>query len=318
MGLRKTGKELANPELEIEAEDEFESVVAEFGDGVEITGRVYRITSPSDSLGKPAFEAVGKVFEHVDDDFVGRNFGSGTYRVKYTIKNNTRSVQRNETFHIGKEYDKFCKAKAQAVDAAPVAKLGGLDLGGILGGITVEKLAIVGTVLGKIKEFLAPPQPQVDMTKLLEVMLTNNRQQNVSDAVLVKALDGMQRNNTPPSISQQIAEFKAMKEAFGELDEENEEKGDSMSFLLEKAFEYLPALLQQKNNDYRAVGREVRENPLVKSIINSDPELTKKFFERAVSTYGVEAANQLAAGFGYQVTQQQPQPQAATNGENIG
>lgn len=157
------------------------------------------------------------------------------------------------------------------------------------------------------------------MTKLLEVMLTNNRQQNVSDAVLVKALDGMQRNNTPPSITQQIAEFKALKDAFhDELDDDNEEKGDSMSWLLEKAFEYLPALLQQKNNDYRAVGREVRENPLVKSIINSDPELTKKFFERAVSTYGVEAANQLAAGFGYQVTQQQPQPQAAQNGENIG
>ena len=295
-----------------------DDILEQFDDDVEICGRIYRITTPIDSMGKPAREAVGKVDSVVDEDYIGRTFGSGSYHIKYSIKDSKRTEYKAVTMHIGKEYDKFrMPSQAAPVQRPASAFGGGLDLGGILGSLTVEKLAVIGGLVKTVREIIAPPQPQVDMTKLLEIAISN-RQQNVSDAVLVKCLDGMQKQNTPPSITQQITEFKALKDAFqGEFanDNNDDEKGDTMNFLLEKAFEYLPALLQKKNNDYRAVGQEARENPLVNNLIKSDPDLTKKFFETAVEKYGVDAANQLAMGFGYQVTQQQ-QPQQPENIEN--
>lgn len=300
---------------DVQQENEFDEILNQFDNDVELCGRVYRITTPIDSVGKPSREAVGKVYEIVDEDYIGKNFGSGTYLIKYSIKDSSRTEYKSLTMHIGKEYDKFRTPKAPEAAPAPNT-FGGLDLGGILGTLTVDKLAVISGVIKTVKDIFAPPQPQIDMTKMFELMMAN-KQQNVSDAVLVKCLDGIQKQNTPPSITQQITEFKALKDAFkDEFDNsEEEEKGDSMNFLLEKAFEYLPALLQKKNNDYKAVGREYRENPLVKSIINSDPDLTKKFFEKAVKDYGVDAANQLAAGFGYQVTQQTT---AATDEQDIG
>ena len=301
----------------VQPESELDELLNQFEDGVEICGRVYRITTPIDSIGKPSREAVGKVNEIVDEDYIGRTFGSGTYLVKYSLKDSSRTEYKSVTMHIGKEYDKFREPKPAAPSAPTAATVGGLDLGGILGTLTVEKLAVISGVIKTVKDIFAPHQPQFDITKMFELMMSNNKP-NVSDAVLVKCLDGMQRQNAAPSITQQITEFKALKDAFrDEFDNDNdEEKGDTMNFLLEKGFELLPALLHNKNNDYQAVGREVRENPIVKSIINSDPELTKKFFEKAVKDYGVEAANQLAAGFGYQVTQKQPE--VVENGENIG
>lgn len=300
---------------DVQQENEFDEILNQFDNDVELCGRVYRITTPIDSVGKPSREAVGKVYEIVDEDYIGKNFGSGTYLIKYSIKDSSRTEYKSLTMHIGKEYDKFRTPKAPETVPAP-STFGGLDLGGILGTLTVDKLAVISGVIKTVKDIFAPPQPQIDMTKMFELMMAN-KQQNVSDAVLVKCLDGIQKQNTPPSITQQITEFKALKDAFkDEFDNsEEEEKGNSMNFLLEKAFEYLPALLQKKNNDYQAVGREYRENPLVKSIINSDPDLTKKFFEKAVKDYGVDAANQLAAGFGYQVTQQTT---AATDEQDIG
>jgi hypothetical protein len=72
-------------------------------------------------------------------------------------------------------------------------------------------------------------------------------------------------------------------------------------------------LLQKKNNDFRAVGAEVRENPLVNSIITSNPELTQKFFETARAQYGDEAVKQLARGFGYEATIVEAQKNEVTN-----
>ena len=94
-----------------------------------------------------------------------------------------------------------------------------------------------------------------------------------------------------------------MKETFkDEFTNDSTDGGDEMSYLLEKGLELLPVLLQKKNNDFRAVGAEVRDNPLIKAVISSNPELTQKFFEQARATYGDAAVQQLAAGFGLKAT----------------
>jgi hypothetical protein len=287
-------------------QDFFDEVLADFDDedGVEIEGKIYRKTKPEDSIGRMSFEAIAKVCEKVDEDWIGRHFGSGNYFIKWTFRKGDRKELRQKHYSIGAEYDKFVKPSAPAVSGA-VAGVSGLDLGGLFGSLTVEKIAAIGSAIKLVKDIFAPPPPPapVDITKLLEIIATNSNKQSVSDAIVIESMRAMKNTQPPQTLAQQIADFRALKETFkDEFTNDSTEGGDEMNFLLEKAIEYLPLLLQKKNNDFRAVGAEARENPLIKSIISSNPELTQKFFEQARATYGDAAVQQLAAGFGLKAT----------------
>lgn len=287
-------------------QDFFDEVLAGFDEenGVEIEGRIYRKTKPEDSIGRMSFEAIAKVNEIVDEDWIGRHFGGGNYFVKWTFKQGERKEVRQKNYAVGAEYDKFVKPAAPAVSGA-VPGVSGLDLGGLLGSLTVEKIAAIGSAIKLVKDIFAPPPAPVDITKLLEIIAANSQKTSVSDAIVIESMRAMKQQNTQPpqTLAQQIADFKALKETFkDEFSSDSTEGGDEMNFLLEKAIEYLPLLLQKKNNDFRAVGAEARDNPLIKSVISSNPELTQKFFEQARATYGDAAVQQLAAGFGLKAT----------------
>ena len=284
-------------------QDFFDEVLAGFDEenGVEIEGRIYRKTKPEDSIGRMSFEAIAKVNEIVDEDWIGRHFGGGNYFVKWTFKQGERKEIRQKNYAVGPEYDKFVKETAPAVSGA-VPAVSGLDLGSLLGSLTVDKIAVIGATIKQIKELFAPPPPPqpapVDITKLLEIMVANNQKNTPSDAIVTACLTSLQKPQQPQnSIAQQIADFNALKEIFKD-DSTNNAEGGEMSFLLDKAFEYLPLLLQKKNNDYRAVGQEAKENPMVKGLILNNPDLAQKFFERARESYGDENARALALGFG--------------------
>lgn len=298
-----------NVPQEIAGEDEqefFEEALANFDNenGVEIEGKIYRKTKPEDSIGRMSFEAIGKVNEIIDEDWLGRHYGSGNYYIKWIFRQGNRKEIRQKNYAVGSEYDKFVKQAATAVSGAATTGYG-LDLGGLLGSLTVEKIAAITGAIKLFKDVFAPPPPPpaIDVTKLLEIMAANNQKSTPSDAIVTACLTSLQKPQQPAqSISQQIADFNALKEIFKEESSNNDAEGGEMSFLLEKALEYLPLLLQKKNNDFRAVGAEVRENPLVNSIITSNPELTQKFFQTAREQYGDEAVKQLARGFGYEAT----------------
>lgn len=291
--------------------DEFQLGIS---NGEEINGRIYRLYPVSRAGNRPMTEFVGRVTEIVDEDFIGREFGPGNYRVIYRIKRASgESETKQFNVNIGQEYARFHKATETAPEtmkaAAPVLG-GGFDLGGLLAGLTADKMAAIGIALKQLKEFLAPPpppQPAVDLTKLLEIMLSNNKQQSVSDAILIKAMDGMQKQAAAPSVIEQLRQMKEIKEAFTEEIENENNQGDNeeMDFLINKAFQILPDLLAKKNNDYRAVGQEVSNNSFINGLIQDNPELAGKFFEEAIKKYGVENAQKLAAGFGYNLAPQQ-------------
>jgi hypothetical protein len=285
--------------------DFFDEVLATFDEenGVEFEGLIYRKTKPENCVGRMSFEAVAKVSEIVDEDWIGRHFGGGNYFIKWTFRQGERKEVRQRNYSVGPEYDKFVKKEAPAVSGA-VPGVSGLDLGGLLGSLTVDKIAAIHGAIKAFKELFAPPPPpQPDYTKLLEIVLANNQKSTPSDAIVTACLANLQKPQPMQSVAQQIADFKALKETFkDEFSSDSTEGGDEMNFLLEKAIEYLPLLLQKKNNDFRAVGAEARENPLITSIISSNPELTQKFFEQARATYGDAAVQQLAAGFGLKAT----------------
>ena len=278
----------------------------------EISGRIYRLYPLDKTGGRPMTEFVGRVEEKVDEDFIGREFGPGSYRVVYRIKRGGEPAETKQfNVNIGAEYAKYRKGPETAPEApktaAPVLG-GGFDLGGLLGSLTADKMAAIGIALKQLKEFLAPPpppQPAVDLTRLLEIMLSNNKQQSVSDAILIKAMDGMQKQAAAPSVIEQLRQMKEIKEAFSEeLENENQGDNDEMDFLINKAFQILPELLAKKNNDYRAVGQEVSNNSFINGLIQDNPDLAGKFFEEAIKKYGVENAQKLAAGFGYNIKPQ--------------
>ena len=286
----------------------------------EVYGRIYRIISPLESVGRPAREFVGKVEERVDEDYIGRIFGPGRYNIHYRVTRSDGSkFERDETFNIGQEYAKK-DAPQQPVKQAAATTLGGLDLGGILGGLTVDKITAIGAGLKLIKDFLAPPPPPpaVDVAKLLEIFAANNRPQPVSDALLIQAMQSLQKTNTPPSLLQQMRELKEIKETLkDETADETDGEGGQMSFLLEQAFKYLPSLLAANKQDFRATGAQARELPMVAGIIRNNPDLATEFINRAAQQYGRENAQQLAAGFGLQLTPIQQQEQQQDQGEDL-
>lgn len=277
--------------------------------GAEIVGRVYRVNSPKDSLGRPTYEAIAKINKVVDEDWLGHNFGSGTYHIKYRVSKDGVKAEKQLNYNVGAEYDKFVKTEESTAAQTPPATCtaDGLNLGGLLGSLTVDKVAAIAAAVKAVKEIFAPPppppQPQIDFVKLLEV-LNNNNKPSVSEAIVIESLKSMKQQQERPqsSIAQQIADYNALKEIFdNNNNNEDDAEGGDMSFILDKAFQYLPMLLKANNNNYQAVGQQARENPMVNDLIMNNPDLAQKFFERAKENYGTDNARALAAGFGYQM-----------------
>ena len=297
--------------------------------GAEIVGRVYRVNSPKDSLGRPTYEAIAKINKVVDEDWLGHNFGSGTYHIKYRVSKDGVKAEKQLNYNVGAEYDKFVKTEESTAAQTPPATCtaDGLNLGGLLGSLTVAKVVAIVDAVKAVKEIFAPPppppQPQIDFVKLLEVLKSDNKP-SVSEAIVIESLKSMKQQQERPqsSIAQQIADYNALKEIFDNNNNEDDAEGGDMSFILDKALQYLPMLLKANNNNYQAVGQQVRENPFVMGIIQNNPDLAQTFFERAAHDYGPENAKALAAGFGYQMdfkapqAAQQPQESEVVTNEN--
>lgn len=312
---------MTKQKIKIDADTgELDAVTDDLADAIESAGgeretgliaRVYRQKAQA-ANGRPVREFCGK-FDHVlDEEEVGENFGSGVFVVFYSYHNKAGELVRtSRQLTIGPEFEKPKERETAAaanlaaanVPAAPASNI----LGGLLGNITAEKIAGGLTLLKALKEFLAPPPPAIDYTKLLEIIASQNRGQSVSDAVMIKAMEQLNKPApAAPSVMQQINDLKAVRDAFKDDFQEKENGGDKMDFFIDQALKFLPALLQKNNNNFNQVGAEARQNALVNSIIGDNPELTQKFFNVAAEKYGMEAAQQLAAGFGFNLTENEP------------
>lgn len=288
--------------------DELESMAA---DGVTIYGRIYRFTNYAEQQvgGRQTTELVGKVEELVDEDYVGRNFGSGKYKIRYTIKgpNDTRGTERNLIYYIGHEYDKYCRDRAEKFEVPAKNRSNGGALENFLNGLTADKITAFGLAIKTLKELFAPPPPppQPDIVGLLTAFAGMNQPKPaLSDSIVLSAMENLKQQNKPQSIIEQIRDFKQLKEELKEdLKEEDseDEKGDDMNILVKTALEYLPMLLQRNNGNFQAVGSEAKTNPLVNKLIADDPELATKFIESAREKYGDENARELARGFGFEM-----------------
>lgn len=294
----------------------------EFPDNAEIKGKIYRVNSELGSPGRPLKEYAGTVNQIVDEEYIGKNFGPGNYEVRYTAFDGRTRTNRSISLHIGQEFAKYAKQPLQAPQTQNQTDIKGGLIDGIIGQLTPDKITAFAMAIKAVKELFAPPPPPppVDLAALITALNSSRpAPQQMSDAIIVKALDGMQQQQKQTSLLQQLKEFEQvramLKENKDDDDDDDKENGDTMNMIIKTALAYLPQLLQKNGNNFQAAGAEASQNALVQNMVANDPELAKKFFETAVNTYGIENARALANGFGYQLgemqQEQQEQQQAA-------
>lgn len=294
-------------EKEENQEEFLEKFDEELNDTPEVEGKVYRIIQP-DGAGRETRECVGKVFELVDDDYLGRKFGGGLYVVRYKITLSSGKIERRDKrYRISSTYNQKTESVQTNGDSFTM-------LSGILGGLSVEKIAVFSAAVEAMKKIFAPPPPppQIDVVKLLDV-LTRNQQaaapSPVSDQIALKALEQMNKPVKTPTFAEQMKQFKEMQEMFNQApqvvegdeeegDEEEDEEGDDMDFIIKQALKLFPAFLEKNGGDYAKAGAAAAANPMISNIIGSDPELLAKFKAVAAEQYGAENAEALAKGFG--------------------
>lgn len=277
---------MSAPALEMSAAERIEEIRRR-GELDEVTSRIYKINAVNSR------EFVGKVEDVIDEDYIAENYGAGKYLVIYAYKESGVWRSTTRTFAISSAYRAKTAAPVQA--AAPVQNN---PLGAILGGLTAEKIAGIVAAVQGLKAIFAPPPPPVDMTELIKALAAPR--QNVGDAVLIKALEGVNRPAVQPpaapSIIQQIKDLQQVKELLGA---ENEQTGDNMNFIIEQGLKLLPALLQKNAGNFNATGAAVKDNPIISGLIEKDPELLADFCGAVKDKYGEQAARDLAAGYGY-------------------
>lgn len=310
-----------------QALDEFNELVE--NGGVTVNGRIYRCLPPNEKGFAQPTELCGKVDHFVDEDFVGRTFGSGKYKVRYIIKDaDGNKEEKNFIFTVGKEYDAFVKPSEppRAPEGARPQPARGGFLEEIFNMLTPDKVAACTLVFKGLKKIFEPPPPppQPDWAAILQILNATNKDAKpaLSDTIVLAAMDSMKEKQKQPSFLEQYREMKELERELkdgasseGEDEEDNEENGETMNAILKMAMGLLPQLLQKNNNNFQATGAEAAENAYVKNLVASDPQLALTFFEKAKQKYGLENAQKLALGFGYNL-QDAPQEKGAEGAEN--
>lgn len=322
------GEEIAEEKKGLaQALEEFDELVE--NGGVTVTGRIYRCLPPQEKGFAQPTELCGKVDHFVDEDFVGRTFGSGKYKVRYIIKDaEGNKEEKNFIFTVGKEYDAFIKPSepSRAPEGAQPQPARGGFLEKILNELTPEKVTVCTLALEGLKKIFAPPPPppQPDWDALLQILTATNKDSKpaLSDTIVLAAMDSMKEKQKQPSFLEQYREMKELEKELkdgasseGEGDEDDDENGETMNTLLNMAMSYLPQMLQKNNNNFQATGAEAAENAYIKNLVSSDPQLARTFFNAAKARYGLENAQKLALGFGINLNDA-PQENGAEGAEN--
>lgn len=261
----------------------------------ELFCRIYKQSGNRNAPTREFIERVDGVL--VDEEYIAENYGGGCYFVRYVFKENGVTRNTSGVFTISETYR--AKRGAPAQEQQPKNMLAGL-----LENLTVEKVGGIVAAIEAIRKVFAPP---VDLTKLMEAALTN-RQQSVSDTVLLEAMKGIKQPQQPRNLLEEVRQLQEVKALIKDEpatveddDEEDDDKGGPMNIIVKTALEMLPAFLQQNNNNYEATGAQFRNNPVVNNLLAKDPSLREKFIDAARHEYGDQKTQELARGFGLDV-----------------
>ena len=261
----------------------------------ELFCRIYKQSGNRNAPTREFIERVDGVL--VDEEYIAENYGGGCYFVRYVFKENGVTRNTSGVFTISETYR--AKRGAPAQEQQPKNMLAGL-----LENLTAEKVGGIVAAVEAVRKIFAPP---VDLTKLMEAALSN-RQQSVSDAVLLEAMKGIKQPQQPRNLLEevrQLQEVKALiKDEPGTVeddDEEDNDKGGKMNSIIPMAIEMLSTFLKTNNQNYEAAGAHFKNNSVVNNLLAKDPSLREQFIAAAREEYGDEKTQELARGFGLDV-----------------
>ena len=263
--------------------------------GAHMKARIYRVEKPSNKKVYVGYYEGGFVYE----EHVAENYGGGSFWIFYTWTNTkTGKMERSSTtMTIADDIGR----PREIVPDTPSS-----PINNFLNNITAEKVSIAVAMIEGIKKIFSP---QIDFTKMFEIMATP-RSPSVSDAVMVKMLEGIQQNTRGEraTFHQQLEDLKNLKDLAGEFSPQGsaKEKGDdTMDMIIKMGLPMLANLVKTNGGNMKAAGESVRGNAYVDNLIAGNPAVARKFFEAVAEQYGDEAAKQLADGYGYDVSRAQ-------------
>lgn len=275
--------------------------------GTNMKARIYRVEKPSNKKVYVGNYEGGYVYE----EHVAENYGGGSFWVFYTWTNpKTGKIERSSSSMIIADDIGRPREIAPAAPSSPINNF--------LSNITAEKVAAAVAMVEGIKKIFTP---QIDFTKMFEIMAAP-RSPSVSDAVMVKMLEGIQQNKgvERATFHQQLEDLKNLKDLAGEIATQGsaKEKGDdTMDTLIKMGLPMLANLVKANGGNMKAAGESVRGNAVVDGLIAGNPAVAQKFFEAVAEQYGDDKAKQLAEGYGYNMSRAQVEgPKEEDNAEN--
>lgn len=274
--------------------------------------RVYRETNSQrgGAVNREFLERVDGVL--VDEEYIAENYGGGRFFVRYTYHEKGILKNTSTTFSIAGEYRP--KSLRGQVTQAPPQKS---PLASFLEGLTADKVVAFTGALEAFKKFIAPPPPPVDVTGLIKALLEHQKPQPMSEAIVLKAIEGSNRPAPPVAspleLVEQAEKIKALVQKgvteTNETEDEEEENGGTMSSLIEKGLKLLPMFLNMNGGNFEKTGAAFRDNEDLKKLIVDDPQLADNFVAAARAKYGDEKAQALARGFGLDIRYVDPEPE---------
>lgn len=261
----------------------------------ELFCRIYKQSGNRNAPTREFIERVDGVL--VDEEYIAENYGGGCYFVRYVFKENGVTRNTSGVFTISETYR--AKRGAPAQELQPKNMIAGL-----LENLTVEKVGGIVAAIEAVRKVFAPP---VDLTKLMEAALTN-RQQSVSDAVLLEAMKGIKQPQQPRNLLEEVRQLQEVKALIKDEpvtvedeDEEDNDKGGELNGIIPMAIEMLSTFLKTNNQNYEAAGAHFKNNSVVNNLLAKDPSLREQFIAAAREEYGDEKTQELARGFGLDV-----------------
>lgn len=277
---------------------------------LDVTGYVYRILRQD----RNRRTACGKVFDVLEDDDFGRQFGPGIYQVAYhaDLSDGSKKV-KTLTYDIGKEYFPLHKEYCQE-NGIPFQELdqrgAGAQPSTLAGLLDKEKVESIFTLVGGLKALLAPAQgQQIDQLQMLKVMAEiMPKPQPIQDVFIQEAFKSLRKENISPlaGIKEQLDLFGQMREVFATPEEkaaaveyDRQQKETPMDKLISIAIEALPAFMDRFGGSIpQAAAALQREKPIQVRMLKSSQNLQAAAYQKIAESQGVEAANQWAKSLG--------------------
>lgn len=266
--------------------------------------RVYRETNNQrgGAVNREFLERVDGVL--VDEEYIAENYGGGRFFVRYTYHEKGVLKNTSTTFSIAGEYRP--KSLRGSITLPPEKKS---PLASFLEGLTAEKVVAFTGALEAFKKIIAPPPPPIDVTGLIKALLEHQKPQPMSEAIVLKAIEGSNRPAPPVAspleLVEQAEKIKALVRKgapeTNDTEDEEEENGGTVMNLIKTALELLPGYLAKNNNNFEATGAQFKDNLIIKTLLAKDPNLAGEFVDAARAEYGDQKAQELAKGFGLDV-----------------